>query len=306
MKNAYKRLDIFKCVHDAHKGFESRMSVHHILNRKGCFPEGCFYFKWECKLMKQGKKCYRGYNYMGKNCTGCRYFHEDKVHNHPEIQISEKEYQDFLLELRHFEDWLDDHINREHEIYGTVDGVKPLFRKRVYGKGESFSFAGFLLIFKDIFIGKDHLEDHVYAQVSPKTYASLKIGRGDRLSARATLKMDRGRLVFQKLRRIDIEMRGEPPMWDESRALVARETATQQQTQPDGCVQCPFGALVDVEQVNNGQSKRYRQLYCLQGVIDYRVCPEYYQYASADEVVDRKPVNAASCMSRKVNVTLKM
>ncbi|MCB0271098.1 MAG: hypothetical protein KDH95_23255, partial [Calditrichaeota bacterium] len=70
MKNIYKRLDIFKCVHEAHKGFASRMSVHHIVNHKKCFPNGCYYFKGSCKLFGQGKACYRGYNHIGKNCSG--------------------------------------------------------------------------------------------------------------------------------------------------------------------------------------------------------------------------------------------
>ncbi len=302
MKNAYKRLDIFKCVHEAHQGFASRMSAHHILNRKKCFPSGCFYFKTHCKLFRQGKACYRGYTRIGKNCTGCRYFYEEQMFSRPELQISEAEHQEFQRELRLFEDWLQEHLNREHEIHGAVDGVKPLFHKKVYAKGEGFSFSGFLIIFRQLYFGRELMEDHVYARVSPKTYQSLRLGRGDVLTARATLTLDRGRLVLKKLRRIDIEARGEPPRWNRSKALVARETATHIPTQPEGCVQCPFGALVDVEDFRYSENRRYRQLYCLNGIADYRACYLYPSYADKCEKSNKLPSNAASCMTRKVTV----
>ncbi|RMG28656.1 MAG: hypothetical protein D6732_18480 [Methanobacteriota archaeon] len=242
---------------------------------------------------------------MGKNCSGCRYFREEKVHHHPQLLISEEEYEAFQKELREFEDWLEEHLNREVNIHGRVDGVKPLFQKRMYDKGNGFSFSGFLLIFKELYFGRELMEDPVYARLSPKTYASLKLGRGDVLSARATLTLDRGRLVLKKLRRIDIEERGEPPFWDKSKALVARETATRIPTQPEGCMQCPFGSLVDVEDVRNGQSKHYRQLYCLRGMPHYLACDLYSHYSDSDENLDESPPNSAACTTRKVNVARK-
>ena len=307
MRNAYKRMNIFKCVHEAHAGFESQMSVHHIMNEKGCFPHGCFYFRWECKLMKQGKPCYRGYNFMGKNCHGCRHFYEEKVHNRSELQISETEYQEFQRELVEFEDWLEEHRGKEWEIHGKIDGVKPLFNKRVYGKGESFVFRGFLLIFKELFIERERIEDHVYIRLSPKTYASLKFGAGDVITARATLDMDRGRLVMHRLRRIDIEQRGEAPLWNESKALVARETATHIPLQPEGCIQCPFGSLIDVEDRSAKHSRRYRELYCLKGMKDHRKCHDYVQYCGFDEEGrDAGGKRNAACSTQKViNVNFK-
>lgn len=306
MKNLYKSMNIFKCVHEAHQGFESRMSVHHILNEKGCFPHGCFYFRWHCKLMKQGKKCYRGYNFIGRNCHGCRYFYEEKVHNRAELQIGESEFSEFRRELEEFEDWLGENLNRETEIYGEIDAVKPLFRKRVFPKAESFSFSGFLLIFKQLYFGRMLMEDHVYARISSKTFASFKFGRGDVLTARATLNLDKGRLVLNRLHRVEIEKRGEAPLWDESKALVARETAYPIPLQPEGCVQCPFGSLIDVEDLSRKEPRKYRELYCLKGMKDHRSCHDYVQYCGFDEEANDGVSNAASCMSRKINVALRL
>ena len=302
MRNAYKQLHIFKCVHEAHRGFESRMSVHHILNRKGCYPNGCFYFKWHCKLFKQGKPCYRGYKKMKKTCMGCRHFYEEKIHNHPTLQVSEEQYQDFVRELREFEDWLGEHRHKEWDIEGRLDGVKPLFQKHIYGKGEGISFSGFLLLFRTLFIGNTLIEDPVYIRVSTKTYRDLQLGAGDKIIARATLDLDQGRLVMTRLRRIEIPERGEAPFWDESRALVARETATQMPIQPEGCHQCPFGTLVDVEDKRERETRRFRQLYCLRGMPDFRACDIYPGYAGEAEMKQSKPSNSASCMTYKVRV----
>ncbi len=256
--------------------------------------------------MGQGKECYRGYNYMGKNCSGCRYFYEEKVHQRPRLMVSDEAYEAFRNELREFEDWLEENLHREIDVHGVVDGVKPLFRKRVHEKGNGFSFSGFLVIFKQLYFRNELMEDPVYARVSSKTYSSLKLGHGDVLTARATLTLDRGRLVLKKLRRIDIEARGEQPFWNESKALVARETATQMPTQPEGCMQCPFGALVDVEDLRNGRAKKYRQLYCLRGMPHYLACDLYSHYADSDERLDESPHNSAACTTRKVNVAGKM
>ncbi len=302
MKNIYKRLDIFKCVHDSHRGFASRMSVYHILQRKQCFPEGCFYFKDSCKLMSQGKACYRGYQYVGKNCGGCKYLNEQQMFNKPQLQVDNETYQQFLRELREFEDWLSENCHREHDIHGVVDGVKPLFHKTIFSKGERISFSGFLVIFKALYIGYDYIEDHVYARLSPKTYQLLKLGHGDKLTARATLSLDKGRLVFNRLRKVEIEERGEPPQWDRSKALVARETATLQPHQPEGCIQCPFGALIDVTDERYSERKHYRQLYCLNSIPDYRDCYLYPPYAGYAENNGKLPANRAACVTRKVSV----
>jgi hypothetical protein len=221
--------------------------------------------------------------------------------------ISDSQYKEFEWELTEFEDWLEENLHREIEIHGEIDGVKPLFRKRVYRKGESISFSGFLLIFKQLYFERLLMEDYVYARLSPKTYESFKFGRGDVITARATLTLDKGRLILKRLRRVEIEKRSELPVWDESKAVVARKTAHQIPLQSEGCVQCPFGALIDVEDVSRDQTRNYRQLYCLKGMKDHRNCHDYAQYCGYDEEAnDRLPTNTASCMSRRINIALKM
>ncbi len=299
MKNAYKRLDIFICRHEAHNGFQSKMSVYHILKEKRCFPHGCVYYKWKCKLMNKGKACYRGYQYVGKNCPGCRYFYEETVHCFPELAVEESQYRDFLNELHHFEDWIQDHEGKEWEIHGRVYGVKPRFEKSIFPRGERVSFRGFLLIFQGVYIERTLIQDFVYAHISERMQKARKFGKGDVLTARATLVIDRGRLVLKKLRRIELEERGEPGEWTRSRALVARETATTFSFQPPGCIQCPFGVLVDVSHHRNGRSM-HRELFCLKGIQNHHGCHIRARYRHLDGERDEQA--SAACLLKNVNI----
>ena len=271
MKNVYKYLNVFRCIHESHRKFRSKISVYHVLYEKKCFPEGCFYFKWYCRKLNKGHRCPRKFKHVGKNCFGCRDFYEEKVHNFPEVILPENEYDKFREELDEFEEWLDGNLDRSLEFAGIIDGIKPHYCKKIYPKSEHLSFQGFLLIFREIFLGMTRFEDFVYARISSKTFSTLKLGKGDKIFARGVLTMEEGRLVLSKCHHFEVEERGEVPVWNESNTRIIRETATRFSVQPEGCVACPFGALVDVEDFK-GNRKLYRELYCLKGMPDYRDC----------------------------------
>lgn len=57
MRNQYKRLDVFRCKLDFHEAFDGKVSVYHVLKVKRCLHEGCFYFKWHCRLLEKGARC---------------------------------------------------------------------------------------------------------------------------------------------------------------------------------------------------------------------------------------------------------
>lgn len=283
LRNPYKRSDVFTCVHEAHRGFRNRISVHHVLNEKQCFPHGCIYFRWHCKQLNKHSKCPRGYSHVGRKCTGCKYFYEEKIHNYPEIAISDADYRAFLAEKEIFDDWLEETRGRSLEISGVVDSVKPRFVKKVYPKAQSLSFRGYLLVFKEIFVGRDHLRDTVYGWLSGDYYRRLQPGAGDEIEGFAQVGLDQGRLVLRRLKGIEVLRRGAPPLWNHQNILLARETATEFPEQPEGCAQCPFGALVDVEYLKDHHSHSRRQLLCLKGVQDYRDCYVKSEYCGLDK-----------------------
>ncbi|GAB4340159.1 MAG: hypothetical protein Kow0037_25830 [Calditrichia bacterium] len=283
MKNLYKSLDIFCCVHEAHSRFKYNVSVFHILRRKKCFPEGCFYFRWKCKLLSKQKVCHRGFRYVGRKCAGCKYFYEEKVHNVPELKIDPAKYRHFLNELDEFEDWLNIHKLRELIFEGRVDGVKPLFVKKVYPKTAYISFRGYLVSFREIFLGNKRLEDYVYLVLSSRHYSRLQLGRGSRIEGRGILQVDEGRILLKKPRSIEILEAGEAPVWNDSAVAVARKTATEFPLQPEGCVRCPFGALVDVEKNGHSENGRRKELICLKGIADYRNCHVPAEYCGLEQ-----------------------
>lgn len=282
MKNLYKNLDIFCCVHEAHSRFKYSVSVYHILRRKNCFPDGCFYFRWKCKLLSKQKVCHRGFRHVGKKCAGCKYFYEEKVHNVPELKIAPEAYKSFLSDLDEFEDWLNMHRLREISFEGRVDGVKPLFVKKQFPKASYNSFKGYLVSFREIFLGNRRLEDFIYLVLSSRYYRDLKVGRGSKLEGRGTLMVDDGRIVIRKPRGIEVLERGDAPVWTDSAVNVARKTATEFPLQPEGCVRCPFGALVDVEKNGHSRGGRRKELICLKGMADYRNCHVPAEYCGLE------------------------
>ncbi len=300
MRNPYKRLDIFTCVHEAHRGFWNRISVYHILREKKCYPHGCIYFRWRCKLLNKRSKCHRGFTHVGRKCFGCKYFYEEKIHNYPELQIREEAYREFVKELEAFDDWLESVRGKDLEFSGVVDGVKPHFVQKVFPRKSTLSFRGYLLVFKEMFIGREHIQDYVYARISSDYYQRLKLGAGDRIEGFARVKLDQGRLVLHHLKGIQVYERGEPPIWNHEAVLIARETATQFPDQPEGCVQCPFGALVDVEYLRDHHSHSRRQLICLKGVQDYRDCYVKVEYCGLDKEASDAPDEGQCATSGKV------
>jgi len=270
MINPYKRQDIFRCHHDSHNGFGDVVSVYHVMKNKRCFPNGCVYFRWRCSLLDKGNPCIRGYNYVGKNCPGCRYYSEDKEMNRPEVEVNPGVYEDFEAELRAFEDWVRDHTGKRVTFYGRIHSVKPRFRGVSDGKAQRLSFHGFLLVFQEGYIGKDHFEDFCYATVSRGLQGRWQLRRGDVVEFEGDFGLDRGRLVLSKLNRIEVVERGDGEVWTESRAHVARATGTVFASQEEMCVACPRGALVDMADETDG--RHYRRMFCMEGMPDPALC----------------------------------
>ncbi len=299
MKNLYKCTDIFRCVHESHQGYKNRISVYHILKEKSCYPNGCIYFRWRCKILNKKKKCHRGYRHVGKNCFGCKEFYEEKIHNFPELQVSQDEYKNFLKKLELFEDWLDKQRFKLIDIAGKVHGVKPHFIQKVFPKTKYLSFRGFMIIFKDIYLDRMFLEDFAYAIISSDKYKRLNICIGDEIEAKAMVNINHGRLILNRLQRIEIVEHGNESAWDEQSISLARETATELREQPESCVQCKFGALVDIEYNGEHRSSKRRKLFCLKGIANYKDCYVKSEYCGLD--VEANEIVTGECATIIVN-----
>ncbi len=270
MINQYKRQDVFRCHHDSHNGFGDVVSVYHVMKRKQCFPNGCVYFRWRCSLMDKGNPCVRGYSHVGRNCPGCRYYAEDKEMNRPEVEVSREAYEDFERDLMAFEDWVRGHAGKRVTFFGVLHSVKPRFRGSSDGKTQRISFHGFLLVFREGYVGRDHFEDFCYATVSRSLQARWQFRCGDRVEFDGEFSMDCGRPVLSRLNRIEVVDRGDGAVWTESQAHVARATGTLFTSQEEMCVACPRGGLVDMTDEVAGKS--FRRMLCMEGMPAPSLC----------------------------------
>ncbi len=272
MKNPYKRTDVFSCNYSEHARFEGKVSAYHVLKVKQCYPQGCLYFHWSCDRKNKGLSCKRGYNYIGRLCRGCTFYHDEKRHCQPKIRISESAYQAFLNDVELFDEWFDELQHREVETAFRIDAVKPRFIKEVEGDHGRVRLAGYLLSMSQGFVDREFFQDPLYAIISPNQQEQQGFATDDEVEARAMISLDRGRPVLSRLRAISFEKRSGQPTWTNSKALVARSGASNFSNQSTGCLQCPHGALVDVTVQERGRSLQRRELYCLAGMPDQDEC----------------------------------
>jgi len=272
LKNQYKRQDIFRCSHKAHYKFEKNVSVYHVLLEKKCFPQGCLYFFWKCRLLNKGRSCPKGFEHVGRKCFGCKEYYEEKVCYQPELLLKQNEFEKFKNSLEEYEEWLGEVSGRDVEFSGEINSIKPLLKKTIYPRGTSLKFKGFLLNFKNGWINRVFLDDYLYAWVSVGVQKKQNFSKGDKLDFKARLLIDRGRIVLGKVRYVEFSEKTDKLSWDLSEALVAKSTGTELDCQPERCLACEKGCLLDVVDKSAHTEKAYRHLFCLAGIKDPENC----------------------------------
>jgi hypothetical protein len=268
-QNLYKLSSVFRCVHDAHRNFNSELSPFYILSEKNCYPDGCVYFKWQCRLLAKQKTCFRGFSHVGKKCFNCRFFYEEKQHFYPQYIYAEKESNEFTKEFKSFEEWVNQLKQKRVACEGTVSAVLPdLFIKK-RNNGQSLQMRGFLIRLIDGFIDNMLFSDTYYLAVSSLSQNQLAFRKGDNVEFEATLTIDRGRFKFIRPGRFQFYQRGSEKPVSRADITVLLKTYTQQENQPVKCLRCESGILVDLFEFSSGPS---RILICLQGIVDHRTC----------------------------------
>lgn len=272
MINPYKRSDVFKCSSTGHEKFENRVSVYHVLKVKKCFPQGCIYFKWKCTLLNKGKRCLRGYGYVGRKCFGCKHYYDEKINNQPTLQIAENEYRELLENIDDFEDWCQSVQYKNNDIEGKIISIKPALSKTVENKNSYLKLYGYFIHFNEAFINATHWEDHCYLFLRPELQEKYHFSNKDRIEFRARVELDNGRLVFNKINSINILEKSGNAAWSSSDARVAKHTIITMKSQHSKCLQCRHGVLVDVTDKSKHDWVRRRDLMCLKSVNDPKSC----------------------------------
>ena len=276
--NQHKREDVFRCAHQSHFKFEKNVSVHHVLQEKKCFPQGCVYFQWKCTLLNKGTGCPKKYKHVGKSCFSCKYYFEEKLNYQPEVLLSETEFKTFQRELEDYEHWLAGLLGKMVDLGGVVNSIVPHFIKNILYKKEQMSFLGFLLSFREGYIDRVFFQDYFYLNIPAKIYRDYHLFPGDKIDFRAKLKTDRGRIVFHSPKEIEItrnesvETSSNSFRWDPGEALVASKTGTEFDVQPEKCFACDKGILLDISEEDTRRKRNYRHLFCLQGIENPENC----------------------------------
>jgi hypothetical protein len=268
-KNLYKQTDVFKCVHDVHLHFKAQMSPYYILMEKKCYPHGCVYFRWKCKLLAKQHKCFRNFSKVGKQCSNCRYFYEEKIHQYPEFVEQKIKSDEFLENFYEFNEWVQ-HLKKERVVCeGTVHEVKADFVLKKDGNQYRLFLRGYLVSFQEGYIDNQFFEDKFYLTISSRTQKQLLFRQDDVIEFKAGLRIDRGRFKFFKSGSFYFQQRGMPEAIPKQDPL-AQLNYSIYIDQPAQCLNCRHGLLVDIETQDPGPR---RTVICLQGIADYKNCP---------------------------------
>jgi hypothetical protein len=250
-----------------------------VLSQKQCYPDGCVYFHWKCRLLAKKKSCFRGFSHVGKKCSNCKYFVEEKRHQYPELITISENQDPFMEQFFEFEEWISELQSKRVLCEGTVAGINPDLTLRRNGSRFNISVHGFLIRFEQGFIDNHLFEDPFYLSISTLSQNKLLLREGDNLEFEANLLIDRGRLKFIKPGRFQFYERGTEKPLRKNDVIVSLETYTVQDNQPSKCMNCASGMLVDIENSINGPS---RATVCLQGIADYQYCTTGVQISDSN------------------------
>ncbi len=100
----------------------------------------------------------------------------------------------------------------------------------------------------------------------------MKFATGDKVEFEATVRTDRGRIILEKMRHVEFTEKKEAASWNSSQAVVAKSTGTELDCQPEKCLVCENGSLLDVVERDGERLKTCRHLFCLAGVTDPENC----------------------------------
>lgn len=268
-KNLYKQSEVFRCVHDVHLHFKSEMSPFHILMEKKCFPHGCIYFQWKCKLLAKQSRCFRNFTQVGKKCFNCRYFYEEKIHQYPEFLHQQVTPSEYLENFDDFNEWVQHLKARRPICEGKVSEVRPDFILKKHLNNYHLVLKGYLVRFQEGYIDNQFFQDKFYLSISTLTQNKLLIRKDDIVEFEAKLILDRGRFKFVKSGNFYFTQRGDPAFilkYD----VIAQKTFTMHPEQPGKCLNCQHGMLVDIENRDPGPK---RTVLCLQGIQEPKDCP---------------------------------
>ncbi len=272
-KNLLKSPDVFKCRHPAHKQFGYSVSPYHVIVEKRCYPDGCVEFLWRCNKFENGRKCPKNYKHVGRGCSSCKDFRDDKIHYEPTAAKNENELKRFIDQLNEFRGWLENMSDKRVRFSGVVESVKAHLAMIVENNKKTVMMDGFYASFLSGYFNNEKFDDKVYLRLSGKLLSKLKLAPGDEIESDVVFTEERGRIILRNPRNVEIERNGGTPIISQSRAHVGRATGKIINGAIVNCKSCEYCSLIDIEDRSRRKTIRYRRFYCLRGITETDNCP---------------------------------
>jgi len=159
-----------------------------------------------------GIPCPKSYAHEGKKCVPCADYYDEKITKYPQLLLTPEDCQVFRKDLREFEIVFDEKKGKELNCAGTINALKPRFIMNRHHERAQVWFQESFLVFQEVFIDITLFEDTVYAILSP-SQQSLGVNKGDQLEFRVALRLDRGRLILDRVYGIEIEKKSTAKHW---------------------------------------------------------------------------------------------
>ncbi|MEJ5166391.1 MAG: hypothetical protein WHV67_05115 [Thermoanaerobaculia bacterium] len=270
-KNLFKRQDIFRCFHELHKKFSNVVSVWHVMEGRGCFPQGCISFYLKCKSFLKGKSCSKGFKKPGRLCQSCKFLVEEKNHYIPKIILKEEEWRKFKREYDKFLFWVRSLEGKFVKFYGKIEAIKPYTKHIYFERGSKFLLKGFILTLKWAYLERDFFEDKLFLYLPKGKVWRLKNLKFDEIEGFATLNLSGGNLFLSNPKNL-YSLKGEEVIFREENFLLKIKLGSLFNIYQGKCFECEKGIPTVVENQSNLRFIPKKEIICLEGYASPSFC----------------------------------
>jgi hypothetical protein len=273
IKNYYKMARIFRCKHPMHKQFDYSVSPYHILKLKKCYKTGCVEYQWRCYNFEKGEKCPRDYKHVGRKCSSCKKYHENKIVYQPETKLNANEMKRFLEEFRNFEGWVEEMRSKSIRFSGTIESIKPHLMMKIEANRSYIYLDSYFASLGSGYIDNALFDDRIYIKFSYSFLRKFDISSDDEIEVDVRFNENNGRIILANPKNTEIIRNGRDSGTLLSKAQVARATGKIINGNVKDCANCPYITLIDIDDQSRSKRVFYRRFYCLRGVSSPENCP---------------------------------
>lgn len=271
-KNFFKRQDVFRCYHELHKKFSNVVSVWHVMEGRGCYPQGCISFYLKCKILQKSKKCFKGFKKPGNLCQNCKFLIEEKNHYIPKVILKEEDWKEFKFKYNKFLFWIRSFEGKVVKFYSKIESIKPYVKHIYFEKGSKFLIKGYILTLKWAYIEKDFFDDKIFLYIPKSKIWKIKRLNFNEIEGFAFFQISNGNLFLSNPRNIS-SLRGENLKFIEDENFFLKiKLGSIFKTHFEKCFICEKGVPSIVENQIKNKFIPKKEIICLEGYSSPFLC----------------------------------